>query len=196
MILTSPDILKFIEQGGILNAKTDEMDGMTIDLHFSNLFEVEVPTKGFNHTYVNLAKGEKPGFKDVEVAPGNMFKLNRNGFCMAKTVEWFNMPLDTTGLFYMKSTDARAGLDHSQAIILKPGWSGNLVLEIKNNLSFHTLLLTPGDACGQVMFFRHKPTQAYAGMYNLQDTFTGSSARSLDITLSKIAELKKVGDFN
>lgn len=168
MILTKNEILAFIRSGGVTNADESLVDGITMDVRFSNEFLVEKPAK---NPLVNLWEDGEPSFHYLCVPDEEAFHLIAREFCMAKTMESFTMPNDMTGIFYLKSKHARAGLDHSQAILLKPGWSGNLVIELKNNLKWHHLGLKPGEPCGQVMFMKHAPTESYSGQYQNQTEF-------------------------
>jgi deoxycytidine triphosphate deaminase len=169
MILTKSNLLKLIDDG-IVDADKGCVDGITVDIHLHNSFLVEDMPGGFNRL-VNLIKGEKPEMRSIVVSDCGHLKLPRNGFCLAMTKEFFKIPCDMTGMFFMKSSDARAGLDHSQSILLKPGWSGRLVLEIRNNLSYHEQLLTPGQEIGQVIFLKHDVVDGYQGKYNGQTDF-------------------------
>jgi deoxycytidine triphosphate deaminase len=67
---------------------------------------------------------------------------------------------------------ARIGLEHMNAGWCDAGWQGSvLTLEFKNMTRFHSIRIRPGDAIGQMVFFRHAPVSyeaSYAarGRYN------------------------------
>ena len=63
-------------------------------------------------------------------------------FCLAETVELFNLPDDISAQFVLKSSRARDGLNHLLAGWCDPGWHGSkLTLELKNERRYHDLPL-------------------------------------------------------
>ena len=94
-----------------------------------------------------------------------------NEFCLAETVEQFNLPNTISAQFVLKSSRAREGYNHMLAGWCDPGWNNSkLTLELKNNLRHHRLPLYPGLEIGQMVFHRMSstPAQSYAvtGHYN------------------------------
>ena len=67
---------------------------------------------------------------------------------------------------------ARAGLNHLNAGYCDPAWHGSaLTMEYHNTLRHHTLVMRPGDKCGQMYFFRGEmvpelASYAVRGQYN------------------------------
>lgn len=71
-------------------------------------------------------------------------------FCIASTVEEFQMPNNVVGIVHDKSTWARQGLSVFNTV-LEPGWNGFLTLE----LVYHgneNLLIPAGAGIAQVIF--------------------------------------------
>jgi dCTP deaminase len=94
-----------------------------------------------------------------------------NEFCLAETLEQFNLPDDVSSQFVLKSSRARDGYQHAVAGWCDPGWNGSkLTLELKNNRRHHSLPLYPGLKIGQMVFhaMSNVPLQSYAkvGHYN------------------------------
>lgn len=94
-------------------------------------------------------------------------------FCLAETIEIFNMPEDVAGQFVLKSSRAREGLSHALAGYLDPSWCGSrLTLELHNLRRHHSIPLWPGLRIGQVVYHRVVgiPQRSYAkvGHYNHQ----------------------------
>jgi len=92
---------------------------------------------------------------------------------LAETWETFNMPDDVAGLFFLKSSRAREGLEHSHAGFADPQWNGSkLTLELTNARQLRKLPIWPGKKIGQMVFFltAGKPKISYAqvGHYNHQ----------------------------
>ena len=99
------------------------------------------------------------------------FLLQSGEFCLAETVELFNLPDDISCQFVLKSSRARSGLNHLLAGWCDPGWHGSrLTLELKNERVHHALPLFPGLKIGQMVFhlMSNVPLKSYAetGHYN------------------------------
>jgi dCTP deaminase len=99
--------------------------------------------------------------------------LKPGQWILAETWETFNMPQDVAGLFFLKSSRAREGLEHMHAGFADPEWNGSkLTLELTNARQLHPLPLWPGMKVGQMVFMltAGKPEISYAerGHYNLQ----------------------------
>jgi dCTP deaminase len=87
---------------------------------------------------------------DVRIAQRRV--LRKGDFCIASTVEKFNMPDDLLAQVADKSTWARQGLSAFNTII-EPGWSGFLTVELVN-LGDETLVIPEGAPIAQILFFQ------------------------------------------
>ena len=92
-------------------------------------------------------------------------------FCLAETLEQFDLPDDISSQFVLKSSRARSGLNHLLAGWCDPGWHGSrLTLELKNERRLHPIPLYPGLKIGQMVFhlMSETPAKSYAitGHYN------------------------------
>ena len=85
------------------------------------------------------------------------FLLEPGEFCLAETVELFNIPDDISAQFALKSSRAREGYNHCLAGWIDNGYSGRLTLELKNERLHHPLPLYPGLKIGQIIFFKMTP---------------------------------------
>jgi dCTP deaminase len=99
------------------------------------------------------------------------YELRPGQFCLAQTVETFNMPDNVAAQFMLKSSRAREGLEHLMAGYCDPGWHGSvLTLELHNSRQLWPQLLWPGMKIGQMVFHRMSdlPLRSYAqtGRYN------------------------------
>jgi len=84
-------------------------------------------------------------------------------FCLASTLEEFQMPSNLTGIVHDKSTWARRGLSVYNTVI-EPGWAGFLTLE----LSFsgeEPLTIPSGAGIAQVIFHQTAQQANYDGKY-------------------------------
>lgn len=167
MILTYNELVKVIEQG-VINAPLEQVNAASIDVRLGNEFFVENSCGG----YVNLANKSATHLSALTTADSRPLSLHPGAFVLGSTIEQFNLPNDIACEFKLKSSIARAGLDHALAGWGDPGWHGSVMtLEFKNNLQYHTLLLQPGMLIGQVVFWRGAPVPDHAsyrrkGRYN------------------------------
>lgn len=68
---------------------------------------------------------------------GQSIEIQPRSLLLAETLETFNLPNDVAARIEGRSTYARLGLAvHQTAPSVKPGWSGQLTLEIVNNGPF------------------------------------------------------------
>ena len=87
---------------------------------------------------------------------------------LASTMEYITMPLDCAGVLYLKSTPARAGLDHALAGFVDPGFVGDLTLELH---AHRRKTLHAGQRLVQLVLYRMegRPDQPYQGRYQGQE---------------------------
>ena len=97
--------------------------------------------------------------------------LQPGEFCLAETLELFDIPDDISCQFVLKSSRAREGYNHLLAGWVDPGFnSSRLTLELKNERLHHPLPLFPGLKIGQMVFhaMSNVPMRSYreTGHYN------------------------------
>lgn len=155
-LLSATELLSLIEDGVIHGVVDGAVNAASIDLHLAPEFLTE-KHNWRPHPVLDLSKREGPAMqRQVE-----RVTLEPGAFCLASTREVFNLPDDVSGMFLLKSSLARSGLEHSQAGWCDAGWNGSaLTLELRNNLKYHDLLLTTGMPIGQIVLFRHTPVPA------------------------------------
>lgn len=85
-------------------------------------------------------------------------------FCIASTIERFQMPPDLVGVVHDKSTWARQGLSVFNTVI-EPGWSGYLTLELVHHGN-QNLIIPAGAGIAQVVFSKTSDKADYgSGKY-------------------------------
>jgi len=165
-LLSATELQQLVEQGVIEGVADGAINAASIDLHLGDKFLIE--DSRVCGGYVDLARRDRPEMCDET---GEVF-LDPGQFCLASTKEIFHLPNDISGMFILKSSMARAGLEHSQAGWADAGWHGSaLTLELSNLLQHHTLRLEASMAIGQIILFRHTPvptefSYATKGRYN------------------------------
>lgn len=168
MLLTYTELVTLVNDGVITNVKPDQINGASVDLTLADGFMKEAPSRGI----VRLGAKQTPEMMafngQLILAPGE--------FALAATEQIFNLPNDIAAIYVLKSSMARAGLNHLNAGYCDPGWNGSaLTMEFHNTLQYHTLALEPGGKCGQIYLFRgdvvpELASYAVKGQYNGQQS--------------------------
>ena len=173
MILARPEIQQLIDQGSVSFNPTldaDQLGDTSVDLRLGyNFFSYPDPSAslppgartiysqtldlGIEDLTVSFIGGVRrqnnrtiPGGQYVELAPGNLL--------LAETLESIYLPADLAARVEGRSTYARLGLTvHQTAPSVKPGWSGQLTLEI-GNIGPYICRLYPGMRLCQLILER------------------------------------------
>ena len=176
-LLTHDELLILIEEGVIQNCDPSQVNAASIDITLGNIVWSEGRSR-FNDL-IDLQKKEAPLMLSWDISDSS-FDLSPGEFILASSREVFNLPNNIAAEYKLKSSLARAGLDHLNAGWADPGWNGSvLTLELKNVLTRHTLRLRPGMKIGQMVFFRGETVPDHAsyavrGSYNGDKTATPS----------------------
>lgn len=177
MLLSHTEIIDIIT-AGVIDAPIENVQGSSVDVRLGSDILIEDPAPKWR-SVVELDKGETTRMSPVRM-DGKGYCLVPGQFILAHTIEQFNMPLNLSAEFRLRSSLARSGLQHAQAVWIDPGFHGsNLTLELKNDLMRHSILLNPGLIIGQIIFHRHAPvteSNSYRtkGRYNNQLGVTAS----------------------
>lgn len=151
MLLSYNELVELVNDG-VITAHPDNINGASIDLTLDSLILVE--RNQVIKSTIDLSQKRFP-----EMIPLTMseygFILEPQQFILASTQEVFNLPNNIAAEFKLKSSVARAGLNHCLAGFADPGWhDSKLTLELFNCLSHNSLLLKPGMKIGQMIFYR------------------------------------------
>lgn len=124
-----------------------------------------------NNLYVETERGGLLPKDISECTRDKPYLLMPNEFVLAETVEVFNIPDFISAQFVLKSSLARAGLEHLLAGYIDPGFHDSvLTLEFKNAKQFSPFPLWPGMRCGQIVFTEMtdvpQASYKYTGRYN------------------------------
>ena len=157
-ILAHPALLELIEEG-VIDADPACVGGSSIDIHLGAELLVEDLTT--MPATVDPAKGDRPALVPVDLA--RPYILSPGEYVLAVTKECFRLPDDITAHLYMRSSLARAGLNHLLAFHIDPGWAADteggrpLTLELHNVTQNCRIVLSAGLRVAQVVFHRHEP---------------------------------------
>lgn len=172
-LLTYVELVELVERGVIEGVHPDHINGASIDVTLGNTLWVEAVPHG-GYTIVDLAAKEAPELEEIPIH--GYFDLAPGQFCLASTKEMFHLPADIAAEVKLRSSSARAGLDHSLAGWADPHWHDSvLTLELYNNLRYHHLRLRPGMKIAQMIFMRGTPVPNEAG-YAARGRYNGDSA--------------------
>lgn len=172
MLLSYNELYTAMEQGVISPFNPDLINGASIDVTLGKDIYVEsLPL--MHERIINLSKKQQPVMRHY-TSTGDGYILKPSRFALAQTQQVFNLPHDIALLFSLKSSIARAGLDHLKAGWGDPWWHGSvLTLELKSALQFHDILLKEGMKIGQVSLFRCIPVPEEHG-YKVKGRYNNS----------------------
>lgn len=180
MILNADQILKRLQDGVLENWDAEAINAASYDVHLGRFILVESLPPHTAETglplIVSLAQRDPLHMTKIDLEREGHFLLRPGQFILAETKEKFNMPLDLSAEYKLKSSMARIGLEHLNAGFIDAGFHGSvLTLEFRNLTTFHEIELKQGDRIGQLIFFKHNEVEydnSYAarGRYNKLNT--------------------------
>ena len=166
--LLGGDQLAALVEQGVIDAPEEHINAASIDVRLGREFLFESGSGT-----VDLATKAEPGFDKVVAGEGDPVYVSPGEFFLGHLVEQLALPDDVSCLFLLRSSCARAGLEHSQAGFGDAGFHGQLTLELKNILQHHRLALRPGMRIGQIIFLRH--ADAGERSYRLKGRYGGQT---------------------
>ncbi len=169
MLLSTHELQQLIATG-VIDAPMDAVKGTSIDVRLHNILLLEK-----EHTsgpLLIIPRVSKMAFTIKDLTTASHW-MTPHQFLLGSLIERINLPNNLTGKFYLDSSLARCGQEHSAAISIKPGWQGKLTLELINVSQFHKIRLHAGMPIGCIEFTRHDPATAYTGQYQLQEEVGG-----------------------
>lgn len=178
MLLSHDELVKLVDTGVIENALFDNVNGASIDIRLGPDLLVEQHPSS-RAQVLSLREREKPLMRKVVMNHEDGYTLWPSEFILAHSIELFNLPLDISAEFKLKSSLARMGINQLTACWCDPGWHGShITLELTNVTRYHHIQVRPGDKIGQMVFFRHAPVpmeRSYTirGRYNNDKTVEG-----------------------
>lgn len=180
MILNTYQILELIKTGVVEHANPTNINGSSLDLTLGKYILVERMSEQHKFSGLNkiisLRQKDSLCMERIDIEKVGHFILRPGQFILAETIEKFNIPLDISAEYKLKSSMARIGMEHLNAGWVDPGWNNSvLTLEFRNLTTFHEIELIYGDKIGQMVFFKHAPVEmddsyAVRGRYNGLDT--------------------------
>jgi len=164
MLLSGPQINDIISQGVVANAKPENINAASLDVHITDYIMLNVPS---DDVVYPKQKDEKTFVKTPVPCV-----INPGDFFLACTNEWLNLPDNLCAQVVTKSSAARIGLDHATAGFCDSGFSGNITLEFVNH-SKNKIVIEPYIKLVQLKFFQHQDAGMYS--YRYKGQYVGSS---------------------
>lgn len=177
MLLSHDELCHVAECGYISPVLEVDINAASIDIHLGDKILWEDVTMGIEPV-IDYSKREPVKFREITMDEDG-WVLEPGDFILAQSREVFNLPNWLSAEYKLKSSMARIGLEHMNAGWCDAGWNGSvLTLELKNMCQHHAIRIRPGDAIGQMVFFKHWPVSdeaSYAtkGRYNNHDKVMG-----------------------
>lgn len=211
--LSKNDILKNIKTGELVftpNIDAFQIQPHSIDLRLGFTFYIakswEVTQKGrisLSVDYLNNLDN-KNYFEAINLNPGQYFDVLPGEYIIATTYESIYIKnLSLMGMLFSRSSFNRRGLTVDISGVIDSGYSGHLIIPIRNNSGHQSIRLYPGERICQVVFnelsSKLAPEDAAITAHQRQQakysSTTFSDQEKLDekkyILEGKISELKK-----
>ena len=116
------------------------------DIRIADEFKI---FSNINTRIINPKNFDKQAYVDFK---GDVCIIPPNSFVLVRSLEYFKMPKDITGIVYNKSTYARCGINCFTTVI-EAGWEGELVLEFANTSSLPAMLFA-NEGAAQIIFLK------------------------------------------
>lgn len=167
-LLSYNELVGLVDDNVIGPVKYESINATSIDIHLGDkiLWEDDEVNRIIDY------RRREPVTYNEYLMDADGWVLEPGDFILAQSVEVFNLPNNISAEYKLKSSMARIGLEHMNAGWCDAGWNGSvLTLELKNMTQYHSIRIRPGDAIGQMIFFRHDAvpqdaSYATRGRYN------------------------------
>jgi dCTP deaminase len=206
-VLTKSEILSRIKEANIrFNPPLDtfQIQAHAIDMRLGFTFLVpkawHLTKKGRVALNIDYFDKSHPAYFDtVELEQGQYFELLPGEYVLVSTLESVSVPDDLMAILYPRSSTNRKGLSVDLTGIVDSGYSGQLVVPIRNNTVSQIVKLYPGERFCQIVF-EQLDTKVHAekSRYHNKDIIEGfirnknkkDSTEIAYIAKGKIRELK------
>ena len=181
-ILTKNEILKRIEEKNIGFSPaldTFQVQAHAIDMRLGFTFLVpkswHLTKQGRVALNIDYFSKVRPSYFDtVELEQGQYFELLPGEHILVSTLESVAVPDDLMAILYPRSSTNRKGLSVDLTGIIDSGYSGQLVIPVRNNTLSQTVRLYPGERFCQIVFEKlESSVNADKSRYHNKDIIDG-----------------------
>ena len=124
-----------------------------------------------DHILIESLDMHHNGWVEVDITEG--YTMAPKQFVLASTAETVTIPHDCCGQVILRSSAARAGLNHALAGFLDAGFSGTITLELTNQLQLSTFDLFKGQRLLQLVI--HQLNSTPSNTYDRTGNYHGQS---------------------
>jgi dCTP deaminase len=187
-ILTKKDILDYTGKGKISfapNLDKFQVQAHSVDLRLGFTFLIpkvwKVTHAGREQIHMDYFSDDKSEYFDiVELEKGQFFDLLPGEHILVSSLETITLPDDLMAVMYPRSSTNRKGISVDQTGIIDSGYSGQLVIPIRNNTQSQTVRLYPGERFCQIVFEKLTDrVNARKSRYHEKDIIEGVDVDSL-----------------
>jgi len=176
-LMSYTELCELVESGVITIEDYDQINASSIDVRLGEKIIIEVGCESTRPVdpllRTNFAQ------RTIDLTQKGYYDLQPGEFVLAHTIEVFNLPMDVSAEFRLKSSGARSGLNNLFACHCDPGWHGSsLTLELHNCLRLHHIRLTAGMRIGQMLFHRHAVSVPADRSYAARGRYNGDTSVS------------------
>lgn len=202
-ILTKNEIADYLSKNKIkITPGIDkfQLQAHSVDLRLGFTFLIpkvwRVTKDGREQLHMDYFASDKPEYFDiVELEKGQFFDLLPGEHILVSSFESITLPKDLMAVMYPRSSTNRKGISVDQTGIVDSGYSGQLVIPIRNNTQSQTVRLYPGERFCQIVFEKlTSDVKARKSRYHEKDIIEGVDVNSLKKEKEE-AKLIKKGDI-
>ena len=158
-MIINDSLLKAQARLGMVRPFTEaNVQGSSIDLTLGDTIKTEAPLDAGGNWF------------DTDIS-NQTYALQPGEFILACTAEVITVPPDCGAMVLLRSSAARAGFEHSLAGWCDPGFSGQITLELRNNLRFRPLEIKAGMRLCQLVV--HQLKQPASQQYGERGNYQG-----------------------
>lgn len=207
-ILTKKEILERISEKNVVFSPpldTFQVQAHAIDMRLGFTFLIpkawHLTKQGRVALNVDYFSKLRPNYFDtIELEQGQYFELLPGEHILVSTLESVSVPDDLMAVLYPRSSTNRKGLSVDLTGIIDSGYSGQLVIPVRNNTLSQTVRLYPGERFCQIVFEKlESNVQAEKSRYHNKDIVDGfilnkkrgDTAEIAFVSSGKIRELKQ-----
>ena len=162
MILAAPEILRRIREGSL--SITPSLDIFQLQSHAIDLrlgFRFFVPKAwmltergrvAFQMDHFNSSPWNSEQYEVITLHEGQFFDILPGEHITVTAFEKISLPNDVMAVLYPRSSVNRRGLSVDLTGIIDAGYTGNLIIPVRNNTQHQVVRLYPGERFCQIVF--------------------------------------------
>jgi dCTP deaminase len=202
-ILTHTEVLNHVKTGDLtIDPPIDkfQLQPHSIDLRLGFTFLIPKSwqlTKHGREAITSDYTQTNNNFQVIELEPGQFFDILPNEYVVFSTLEKLTLPDNLMAIMYPRSSVNRRGLSVDLSGIVDAGYSGHLIIPVRNKTPNQTIRVYPGERFCQIVFHTlSQPVNTKISRFHQRDVATtfGSQKEkhTNEITLIKKGQIKEL----